>query len=95
MKDAFGFPSIMLLSSMTGFGSLAHESELTIAMALSLSAGVWGLPGQVALVEMHAAGVSALAAILACSLANARFMPMAVSFVPLMRDGNKKYGWTF
>jgi predicted branched-subunit amino acid permease len=95
VKDALGFPSIMLLASMTGFGSLARESGLTVGMALTTTVGIWGLPGQVALVELHAAGVSALFVILASSLANARFMPMAVSFIPLMRDGVKKFGWMF
>ena len=95
IRDALGFPSIMLLASMTGFGSLAKESGLTLGMALSSTAGIWGLPGQVALVEMHAAGVSAVFVILAVSLANARFLPMAVSFIPLMRDGVKRFGWMF
>ena len=94
-RDAFGFPAIMLLASMTGFGSLARESGLTLGMALGTTAGVWGLPGQVALAEMHAAGVSALFVILAVSLANARFFPMAVSFIPLMRGGVRRYGWMF
>lgn len=95
IKDALGFPSIMLLASMTGFGSLARESGFSLGMALTTTAGIWGLPGQVALVELHAAGVSALFVILASSLANARFMPMAVSFIPMMRDGVKQFGWMF
>ena len=95
VRDALGFPSIMLLASMTGFGSLARESGLTVGMALTTTIGIWGLPGQVALVELHAAGVSALFVILASSLANARFMPMAVSFIPLMRSGVKNFGWMF
>ena len=94
-RDALGFPAVMLLASMTGFGSLARETGLTLGMALSTTAGVWGLPGQVALAEMHAAGVSALFVILAVSLANARFFPMAVSFIPLMRGGVRRYGWMF
>lgn len=94
-RDALGFPAIMLLASMTGFGSLARESGLTLGMALSTTAGIWGLPGQVALAEMHAAGVSAVFVILAVSLANARFFPMAVSFIPLMRGGVRRYGWMF
>lgn len=95
IKDALGFPSLTLLASMTGFGSLARESGLTLGVALGATAGVWGLPGQIALAEMHAAGVSALFVILAVSLANARFLPMAVSFIPLMRDGVRSFGWMF
>lgn len=94
-SDALGFPAVMLLASMTGFGSLAKESGLSLGMALTSTAGIWGLPGQVALAEMHAAGVSALFVILAVSMANARFLPMAVSFIPLMRSGVKRFGWMF
>lgn len=85
----------MLLASMTGFGSLARESGLTIGVALGSTAGVWGLPGQVAMAELHAAGLSATFVILAVSLANARFLPMAVSFIPLLRDRTRSYGWMF
>ena len=95
IRDAFGFPSIMLLASMTGFGSLARESGFTLGMALTTTVGIWGLPGQVALAELHAAGVSTLFVILASSLANARFMPMAVSFIPLIREGVDRFGWMF
>ncbi len=95
VKDALGFPSIMLLATMTGFGSLARESGFSLGMAISTTIGIWGLPGQIALVELHAAGVSMLFVILASSLANARFMPMAVSFIPLIRPGVKRYGWMF
>ncbi len=94
-RDAFGFPAIMLLAGMTGFGSLAMESGFNLGMALGTTAGIWGLPGQLALAEMHAAGVSALFVILAVSLANARFFPMAVSFIPLMRGGVRHYGWMY
>ena len=94
-KDALGFPVIMLIASMTGFGSLARETGLTLGMAISTTAGVWGLPGQIALVEMHTAGVSAVFVALAVSLANARFLPMAVSFIPLMRGGLRRFGWMY
>lgn len=95
VKDALGFPALMLLASMTGFGSLARESGLTLGVALGSTAGVWGLPGQVALAELYAAGIPTLFVVLAVSLSNARFMPMAVSFIPLMRKGTRSYGWMF
>ena len=58
-RDAIGFPSITLLASMTGFGFLVHESGLPLGMAIAATVGIWGLPGQLALVEMHVAGLSA------------------------------------
>ncbi len=91
LRDALGFPALMLLASMTGFGSLARESGLSLAMALGATAGIWGLPGQVAMVELHAAGISAFFVILAASLANARFLPMAVSFLPLLCQEKKTF----
>lgn len=94
-RDALGFPSVMLLAGMMGFGSLARESGMSLGMSLGATAGIWGLPGQVALVELHAAGVPILFAVLASSLANVRFMPMAVSFLPLMRSGMRHYGWMY
>lgn len=95
LRDALGFPALMLVASMAGFGSLARESGFSLGMALTATAGVWGLPGQLALVELYAAGVSTFFVVLAVSLANARFMPMAASFIPMLRDGVKQFGWMF
>jgi len=95
VRDALGFPALMLLASMTGFGSLARESGLPLGVALASTAGIWGLPGQVAMAELYAAGTPVMFVILAVSLANARFMPMAVSFIPLMRHHVRSYGWMF
>ena len=94
-RDAIGFPSITLLASMTGFGSLVHESGLPIAMAIAATVGIWGLPGQLALVEMHVAGLSAFFVILGVALANARFLPMVVAFMPLMNEARPKSRWDF
>lgn len=93
--DAVGLPALVLLASMTGFGSLARESGLGLGTGLLATAGVWGLPGQLALAELYAAGAGAVAVILAVSLANARFLPMAVSLLPLMSEGVKQKRWLF
>ncbi len=88
-------PSIVLLSSMTGFGSLARDSGLGLGVALSATLGIWGLPGQIAYAELYAAGAEAFAVVLAVSLANARFLPMTVAFLPLMQVGLKRRAWLF
>lgn len=95
IRDAVGFPSITLFASMTGFGSLVHESDLPFAMAIAATVGIWGLPGQLTLVEMHVAGLSAFFVILGVALANARFLPMVVSFMPLMNEAGSKSRWDF
>ena len=83
-RDAISFPAFTLLFSMIGFGSLVHQSDLPLLMAVALTAGIWGLPGQLTLVEMHVAGASLFFVVLGVALANARFLPMVVSFMPLM-----------
>ena len=95
IKDASGLPSIILLSSMTGFGSLAQESGFSLPQALAITLGVWGLPGQVALAELYAAGSEVIAILMAVSMANARFMPMAVSLMPLLREGMTRPAWLY
>ncbi len=95
IRDAVGFPSITLFASMTGFGSLVHESGLPFMMAIAATVGIWGLPGQLTLVEMHVAGLSAFFVILGVALANARFLPMVVSFMPLMNEAGSKSRWDF
>ena len=95
IRDACGLPALVLLASYIGFGSLARESGLHLIMVLSTTAGVWGLPGQIALAELYAAGTTMLTVALAVSFANARFLPMAVSFMPLLQGGVHRKGWLY
>ena len=91
-RQGIGFPSVIVMTSMMGFGSLAADGAMSLVTALSASALVWGLPGQVAMAELWATGASLLAVVLAASLANARFMPMAMSLFPMMRGGTHHRG---
>ena len=95
LLGAAGFPSIVLFFSMTGFGSLARESGLTLGIALGATAGIWGLPGQLAMVELQLAGGDLVAVVMAVSLANARFLPMALVILPLLRLGLARKAWLF
>lgn len=95
LLGALGFPSIMLFASMTGFGSLCRESGLSLGIALGSTAGIWGLPGQLAMVELQVAGSELVAVVMAVSLANARFMPMALVLMPLLRLGLARRAWLF
>ena len=95
IRDALGMPMVVLLASMTAFGSLARESGLSLELALASTIGVWALPGQIVFVELYAAGGDVVALILAVSLANARFLPMAMSLIPMLRDGLVRTGWLY
>ena len=87
MLDALSLPAFILLFTMRGFGSLARGAGLGADMAAVAALLIWGLPGQLAMVELTATGQGYIAIVFACSLANARFLPMVVSFVPAMSRG--------
>jgi len=87
MLDALSLPAFILLFTMMGFGSLARGAGFSAEMAALASVLIWGLPGQLAMVELTATGQGIVAIVFACSLANARFLPMVVSFVPAMSRG--------
>jgi predicted branched-subunit amino acid permease len=92
LAEGLGLPWIMVMTSMMGFGSLAADAGMSLPGALVSTAAIWGLPGQVAMVELYATGANLLAIALAVSFANARFMPMAMSLLPLMRSAGRKRG---
>tara|TARA_A100000164_G_scaffold373391_1_gene404508 strand:- start:467 stop:1174 length:708 start_codon:yes stop_codon:yes gene_type:complete len=75
----------IVLAPMIGFGSLVQSTELSLGIALGATLGLWGLPGQIAMIEMIATGAPVLAIIIASSLANLRFMPMSVVMMPLLQ----------
>jgi predicted branched-subunit amino acid permease len=85
--DALSLPAFILFFTMMGFGSLARGAGFAPEMAALASLLIWGLPGQLAMVELTSTGQGIIAIVFACSLANARFLPMVVSFVPSMARG--------
>ena len=87
MLDALSLPAFILLFTMMGFGSLARGAGFGAEMAALATLFIWGLPGQLAMVELTVTGQGIVAIVFACSLANARFLPMVVSFVPAMSRG--------
>ena len=75
----------IVLAPMIGFGSLVQSTELSLGIALGATLGLWGLPGQIAMIEMLATGAPVFAILIASSLANLRFMPMTVVMMPLLQ----------
>jgi|JI10StandDraft_1071094.scaffolds.fasta_scaffold163720_4 predicted branched-subunit amino acid permease len=84
---AVGAPALVLGASYVGFGAFVHQSGLTFFQAVASTTTGWALPGQIALIEIFAAGGSLLAAAIAVGLANARLMPMVVTLLPILREG--------
>ena len=84
LLDSLSLPAFILLTTMMGFGSLARSAGFDASMAAVATLLIWGLPGQLAMVELTTTGQGIVAIVFACSLANARFLPMVVSFIPAM-----------
>lgn len=86
MHDAFGVPAAVVAAGMLGFGALALESGLNVWLAMACTAGIWALPGQLVLIEMHLAGAPGALTLLGVMLTSARFLPMTVSLMPVIRE---------
>jgi predicted branched-subunit amino acid permease len=86
LNDSLSLPAFILLFTMMGFGSFASSAGFGVDMAALASLLIWGLPGQLVMVELTASGQNIVAIVFACSLANARFLPMVVSFLPKISD---------
>lgn len=85
IREGLVMPFWMVFGSMIGFGSMARDSGVGLGVALGSTVGIWGLPGQVAMVELFAVGLPVLAIVITSSLANMRFMPMCVVVIPHFR----------
>lgn len=93
--DATGMPALVLFASMVGYGSMAREAGLTLWTAVASTGLTWGLPGQIAMVELYALGAPVLAIIAASSAANARFLPMVLSVMPLFNEALPRKRWRY
>jgi predicted branched-subunit amino acid permease len=83
--EALGVPAWVLGAGYIGFGALAFDADFSLALALFSTMTIWALPGQIALIELRELGTAAPALVLAVMLTSARFLPMAVTLLPLLR----------
>jgi predicted branched-subunit amino acid permease len=88
-REAIGAPVLVLGASYVGFGSLVRESGLGLAVGLFSTLTTWALPGQVAAVELFAAGASLLPIFIAVALTNARMLPMTVTLLPVLHRAGR------
>jgi predicted branched-subunit amino acid permease len=93
--DATGMPALVLCASMIGYGSMSREAGLTLWTSVASTGLVWGLPGQIAMVELYALGAPVIAVMVAASAANARFLPMVLSVMPLFNEAPTSRGWHY
>ena len=82
--DALRAPAFALGATMAGFATIAREAGFDVWMAVSTSALVWGMPGQVAFANLYSAGASLLIIFIAVTLANMRMLLMVISASGMM-----------
>ena len=88
-------PFWMVVGAMIGFGSLVHAAGFGLDIGIGSTLGIWGLPGQVAMIELFVLSAPLLAIITTSSMANLRFMPMVVVMTPLFRGDPRARRWRY
>jgi len=85
-REAIGTPAWLLGIGFIGFGSLAQSLDFSLLHAALSTVTIWALPGQLILVEMHTVGAPFVAILLAVVFSSSRFLPLAVTLMPHMRE---------
>ena len=94
VREALGAQAAVLGASYVGFGALAYTGGVSIWIVMMSSLTLWALPGQLVMVDMWQIGAPAIAIVLAVMLTNARFLPMTVTLMPVLRArGHAR--WTY
>ena len=92
LREALGAPGVAMAATFLAFGAAVQEAGLSPGWALLACWGIYGMPGQLVLVQAATAGwVGGIgAAVMGAVAVNARFLPMAVSLTPVLAAGNRR-----
>ena len=85
VRESFGVPGGVMAASYLGFGALAFSSGIPVWIVIVSTITIWALPGQLVMVDMWQIGAPMIAILLAVMLTNARFLPMTVTLMPVIR----------
>ena len=83
-RVAAGTPALVLAASYVGFGGFVRDNGGGLDLALFSTVTSWALPGQIAAIEMQAAGAPLIAIAVAVALANLRLAPMSTVLMPVI-----------
>ena len=89
VRESIGVPSMVLAAGYFGFGALANGSGFPLWASLLSTAIIFALPGQLAMLEMSLAGTLTTAIVVTVGLTAARFLPMTVALMPLVRRDSR------
>lgn len=85
VREAFATPAWVLGVGYVGYGSLAQSQGFSLFNAALSTLSIFALPGQLILVEMATLGAAFPLILLAVIFSSSRFLPMAVTLIPLLR----------
>lgn len=88
LRDGIGVPALLLMTTMCGIGGLVRDVGFPVWAGTLSTLLIWAGPAQVILFGAIAAGASLPATAFAIALSSARFLPMTVSILPLVRRGD-------
>lgn len=78
-------PAIVLITAQLGFAALARDAGLSLTETVFLALTVWALPAQLVFVGSVLNGAGWIATTLAVSLSSVSFLPMLMSWTPVVR----------
>jgi len=90
VRAALGAPALAMAATFIAFGAAVAEAGLSLTWSLIATGAVYGMAGQLVLLQATSLGVPALPATIAATAANARFLPMSVAIAPLL---GARTGW--
>lgn len=90
---ALGAPAVAMGATFLAFGAAVRDAGLGLPWALGAALLIYGMPGQLVLLQFAAPGGGGgmAPAVLGAVAANARFLQMAVALTPWLGGGR---GWT-
>jgi predicted branched-subunit amino acid permease len=94
VREALGVPGGVLAASYLGFGALGYANDVSVWMVVASTLTIWALPGQLVMIDMWKIGAPTVAIVLAVMLTNARFLPMTVTLMPVLRHRDHR-AWVY
>lgn len=92
-RDCFGVPALAISAALTGYGVMARENGLDLAVTVASVLSLWGLPAMMTYAELAGAASGPVLMAVTIALINIRTLPMVVAALPLIRDG-RDLRWT-
>lgn len=86
VRHGFGMPALLLMATMCGIGGMVRDIGYPVWVGTLSTLLIWAGPAQVILFGAIAANAALPATAFAIALSSARFLPMTVSLMPMVRS---------